>query len=257
MVDLSSKTVLITGAAGRIGSEAARKIAAAGANIILCDIDCDHVEKLGKELDSMYRDKIITIATDITEGEKIDKLISQSLEKVGRVTTAIHCAYPTSAGWGTCIEKLKAEYLQEDLIMQLGSAILFSQKILEYFRYNGGGDLIHISSIQGVCAPKFDHYHGTSMYSPVEYSAIKAGVIAITRWLAKYYADMKIRVNCVSPGGIFDKQPEVFVDRYRSDCTNIGMLDASHVADTILFLMSPQSVAINGQNLVVDDGWSL
>jgi NAD(P)-dependent dehydrogenase (short-subunit alcohol dehydrogenase family) len=117
--------------------------------------------------------------------------------------------------------------------------------------------LIHISSIQGIRAPKFEHYEGTSMTSPVEYAAIKAGVIAITGWLAKFHRNQGIRVNCISPGGILDSQPEIFVDRYRASCTNIGMLSAKHIGAAVHFLLSPAAKAINGQNLVVDDGWSL
>ena len=107
-------------------------------------------------------------------------------------------------------------------------------------------------------APKFDHYEGTDMHSPIEYSAIKAGIISITKWLAKYYSNQNIRVNCVSPGGILDNQPESFLDRYSKSCTNIGMLSAEeHIADTIIFLISDKSSAINGQNIIIDDGWSL
>ena len=70
-------------------------------------------------------------------------------------------------------------------------------------------------------APKFSHYVGTSMTSPIEYAAIKSGVISITRWLAKYYSNQNIRVNCVSPGGILADQPKSFCDKYRDSCTNM------------------------------------
>ena len=95
------------------------------------------------------------------------------------------------------------------------------------------------------------------MTSPIEYTAIKAGIIAITRWLAKYHSSQNIRVNCVSPGGILDQQPSEFLQRYRKSCTNIGMLSAELVAPAVVFLLSPAADAINGQNLIVDDGWSL
>ena len=95
------------------------------------------------------------------------------------------------------------------------------------------------------------------MNSPVEYAAIKSGIISITRWLAKYFANQGIRVNCVSPGGILDGQPQVFLERYRQSCTNIGMLTADQVASAIVYLLSPQSAAINGHNMIIDDGWSL
>jgi NAD(P)-dependent dehydrogenase (short-subunit alcohol dehydrogenase family) len=129
--------------------------------------------------------------------------------------------------------------------------------MLRCFQDQGHGSLIHLSSIQGVQAPKFEHYVGTGMSSPIEYAAIKSGIISITRWLAKYAANQNIRVNCVSPGGILDAQPEEFLRRYRQSCTNIGMLSAEQVASAIAFLLSPGAAAINGQNIIVDDGWTL
>ena len=256
-MELSGKTVLITGAAGRIGSATARLVLAAGADVILSDIAGDRLGKLEQDLASTYKNKISSVEADITSEDGIDYLLSRSLECSKTITSAVHSAYPTSGGWGARFGELKAKNLHQDLSMQLGSAILFSQNILGYYQSQGGGDLVHISSIQGIRAPKFEHYQETNMTSPVEYAAIKAGVISITRWLARYHANQGIRVNCVSPGGILDEQPSSFVERYRQSCTNIGMLSADQVATAILFLLSPRSIGINGQNLIIDDGWSL
>ena len=256
-MDLSGKTILITGAAGRIGSATARLAVEAGADVILSDIAGQRLRNLEQDLLSAYRNKIFSVEADITSEDGIDYLLSRSCDFASTITSAVHSAYPISAGWGTRFEELKAIHLHQDLVMQLGGTILFSQKILSYFRVCGGGDLVHVSSIQGIQAPKFHHYEGTEMTSPIEYAAIKSGIISITRWLAKYYSNQGIRVNCVSPGGIIDDQPPVFIERYRQCCTNIGMLSADQVASAIVFLLSPDSVAINGQNVVVDDGWSL
>ena len=95
------------------------------------------------------------------------------------------------------------------------------------------------------------------MSSPIEYSAIKAGIISITKWLAKYSFNLGLRVNCISPGGIKNNQNELFLKRYREDCANIGMLSPNHISGTVVFLLSDQSCAINGQNFIIDDGWSL
>ena len=96
------------------------------------------------------------------------------------------------------------------------------------------------------------HRRHPEMSSPIEYAAIKSGIISITRWLAKYYRDCGIRVNCVSPGGIRDAQPASFLEKYHQSCTNIGMLKSEQVASAISFLLSPESIAINGQNIIVD-----
>ena len=257
---LLGTSLLITGAAGRVGSATARLALAEGAQIILSDISEKKLEELKIELDSLGYGKVHSIKSDVTTEDGIGKLLVTAQRFSEHRISAVHCAYPRSAGWGESFEQSKFEYICNDLSMQLGGAILFSQKIINLFREQGGGNLIHISSIQGIRAPKFDHYKGTSMTSPIEYAAIKSGIISITRWLAKYCANQNIRVNCVSPGGIRDNppvQPDAFLARYRESCTNIGMLDPDLVASAIVFLLSPSSLAINGQNLIVDDGWSL
>ena len=117
--------------------------------------------------------------------------------------------------------------------------------------------MVNISSIQGISAPKFEHYEGTSMNSPIEYSAIKSGIISITKWLAKYYANKNLRINCISPGGVYSNQPEKFIKKYKESCNSKGLLNAEDINGTILFLLSKNSHYINGQNIVIDDGWSL
>ena len=128
---------------------------------------------------------------------------------------------------------------------------------MKYFLKQKKGNLILISSIQGVQAPKFNHYKNLNMTSPIEYSAIKSGIISITKYLSKYYKNRNIRINCVSPGGIKDNQPKLFTKRYRQSCNSKGLLDGEDISKLILFLLSDKSKYITGQNLIIDDGWSL
>jgi NAD(P)-dependent dehydrogenase (short-subunit alcohol dehydrogenase family) len=96
------------------------------------------------------------------------------------------------------------------------------------------------------------------MHSPIEYSAIKSGIISISKYLAKYYRNKNIRINSISPGGIKDiNQPKLFIKRYKESCNSKGLLDGSDLSGLVLFLLSNQSKYITGQNLVIDDGWSL
>ena len=254
---LSNQNVLITGAGGRIGSAVTRKVLSSGATVMLADISSESLQRLLRDLSDLSSNNIHLFVCDISNSFGIDSLISDVTRTIGSIDAAVHCAYPRSKGWGSDFELIQDADLFLDLNMQLGGAILFSQKILSAFKQQGHGNLIHLSSIQGVCAPKFEHYVGTSMTSPIEYAAIKAGIISIVRWLAKYSANQNIRVNCVSPGGIIDSQPKEFLSRYRDSCTNIGMLSAEQVASTIAFLLSPDSFRHKRQNIIVDDGWSL
>ena len=95
------------------------------------------------------------------------------------------------------------------------------------------------------------------MTTPVEYAAIKSAIIHLTKYMAKYLRGKNIRVNAISPGGILDQQPQSFLDAYQDFCCSKGMLDASDLQGVLLFLISPMSQYVNGQNIIVDDGFTL
>jgi NAD(P)-dependent dehydrogenase (short-subunit alcohol dehydrogenase family) len=139
----------------------------------------------------------------------------------------------------------------------LGGLFLTSQQFAKHFQQQGHGNIINIASVYGVIAPKFEIYANTTMTMPVEYAAIKSGVIHLTVYMAKLFKSQQIRVNCISPGGILDKQPSSFLNAYKANSLNKGMLDASDLTGTLVFLLSENSQYINGQNIVVDDGFIL
>jgi NAD(P)-dependent dehydrogenase (short-subunit alcohol dehydrogenase family) len=251
---LNNLIVVISGGAGRIGSAFSRVVVENGGKVIIGDMNSELGNRLVTDLgenDALFFDG------NLTEPNTINNMLEKGLEKFGRIDAGVHCAYPVSKQWGTRFEDLEPEGLEKDLFNQLGGAILFSQQMIRHFRQQGHGNLLHISSIQGVATPKFDHYEGTDMVSPIEYSAIKAGIISITHYLAKYCNNENIRVNCISPGGILTNQPEIFLAKYRNSCTSKGMLNASDLSGTLIYLLSDHSKYINGQNIIVDDGWSL
>jgi len=251
---LQNRVVAISGAAGRIGSAFSRAVVKNGGRVLLGDIDAPRSRELEKELGS---ERAFFYLLDSSDADSIDRFIRAGVERFGEIDAVVHCAYPRSLQWGTRFEDIKAEGLAEDLFKQLGGAILFSQRIIDQFRKQGHGNLIHVSSIQGIAAPKFEHYEGTGMTSPIEYSAIKAGIIAITRYLAKYCKGEGIRVNCISPGGILAGQPAPFLERYKRSCASKGMLDAEDLVGGLIYLLSENSICVTGQNLVIDDGWLL
>lgn len=254
MFHLNDKYVLISGGAGLIGSNIAIAVSEAGATPIIADINKSSLLLIS---DKLKGKKHLCIESDFRNEKGIKNCIREALRSFPIIHSVVHAAYPRSEGWGNHFEDLDEENLKADLQSQLGASIILSKQVISHFLKAGGGNLVHISSIQGVMAPKFNHYEGTEMTSPIEYSAIKAGIISITRWLAKAYRNKNIRVNCISPGGIEDKQPKTFLNAYRNDCTNIGMLKPKDIADLVVYLLSDNSRAINGQNIIIDDGWTL
>lgn len=253
-MDLTGKSILVAGGSGRIGFAISKAILARGGNVSIADLNrTSEVESMIRE----HPDRAVYFEGDLTQPDITDIAIKTTLAQFGRLDGAVQSAYPRSAGWGTKFEDLTPEFLAEDLQNQLGATILFSQRVTAALKRDNGGSLVLISSIQGLSAPKFRHYAGTTMTSPIEYSAIKAGVNAVARYLAKYLSGQNIRVNTVSPGGILDQQSASFLAKYREECSNKGMLDADDIVGAVCFLLSDDSKYVNGQNIIVDDGWSL
>ena len=114
-----------------------------------------------------------------------------------------------------------------------------------------------IGSVSGIMSPRFDTYEGLNMTTPVAYSCIKSGLISLSKYAVKYLAGENIRINTISPSGVLDGQNPKFLDRYKKYCLNKGMLDADDLSGTIEFLLSNDSKFINGQNIVIDDGFTL
>lgn len=247
---LQNKIIAIIGGQGLIGKSFVTYCLSQNAKVISIDKvkNCDKI-KINDNLSFHY--------LDITRETSIIKFFNKLKDKKIRLDAIINASYPKSKKYGVGIEKLEAKYLREDLFNQLGSSIILSKYALRYFKEIGEGNLIFISSIQGSMAPKFSHYSGTKMVSPIEYSAVKSGIIAITKYLAKYCKNTNIRINCISPGGILDNQPKSFIKNYKKDCSSKGMLNPEDLNSALHMLLSDNSKLITGQNIIVDDGWSL
>ena len=244
-MSLKKKVIIVTGANGRIGSQIVKDLIKEKETVISLESN-----KPKKNLDNFFK-------FDITNEKSIETFFNKIKKKYNKIDCLVHCAYPRTKDWGTRFENLKYNSLSKNLSMQLGGTIVLAQKILNIFKSQNFGNLILLSSIQGISAPKFEHYEGTNMSSPIEYGAIKSGIISITKYLAKSVRKTKIKVNCISPGGILDNQPASFLKAYKKSCNSKGMLDPEDVSNTVLFLFDDNSKYINGQNIIVDDGWSL
>lgn len=241
-----SKNILILGGSGRIGSEIAKNLLLQGHQIYVID-----------KIKNKYLSNDRSILCNISNMNNFDRKFNLLLKKIKFVDVIINLSYLKNKSWGTNFLKLKSKDLKENLFLQLGTNIMISQKSINHFIKQGHGNLILFSSIQGVSAPKFSHYSNTNMSSPIEYSAAKAGIINMTKYLAKFCKGKKIRVNCISPGGILDSQPLSFVRKYRDSCMSKGLLSSDDLNGVVEFLVSDKSKFMNGQNLIIDDGWTL
>lgn len=255
---LKDKVVVITGGAGLIGQEFVKAVVEQNGVAIIADINKTvgqkTLVKLRKELCSA---KIDFVELDITSKVSIQHMIEEIYERYGRIDALVNNAYPRNKNYGRQFFDVEYKDFCENIKSNLGGYFLTSQVCATYFRKQGYGNIINISSIYGVIPPKFEVYDNTQMTMPVEYAAIKSAVIHLTKYMAKYLKGMNIRVNTLSPGGILDQQPEPFLDAYRKQCLNKGMLDKADMRGTLIYLLSDLSAYVNGQNIIVDDGFSL
>jgi NAD(P)-dependent dehydrogenase (short-subunit alcohol dehydrogenase family) len=194
---------------------------------------------------------------DITSQHSVKSLIASLQERHGRIDAVVNNAYPRNSNYGHKLEDVAYVDFCENVDLHLGGYFLVAQQFALFFREHGGGNIINMSSIYGVMPPRFEVYADTPMTMPVEYAAIKSAVIHLTRYFAQYFKGDGIRVNCISPGGILDGQPEAFLKGYNAYCASKGMLDPQDVCGSLIFLLSDASKHVTGQNLVVDDGFSL
>ena len=248
------KTYIIIGGLGLIGAEFSKHILENNGNVVVADIP-----SVKRQLLKSFRKNknFYFFPCDVSDDIAIEKLLNFAKKKFKLIDGAIYCAYPKSNKWGTKFEKLERKFLNIDINYNLTSPIIFSKKILKIFLNQKYGNLVFLSSVQGISSPKFHHYENTNMSSPIEYSAIKSGIIAITKYLAKMYSKKPIRINCISPGGILDDQPKSFQLKYKRDCGNKGLLDPKDLVGSLSFILDDKNKFLNGQNIIVDDGWSL
>jgi NAD(P)-dependent dehydrogenase (short-subunit alcohol dehydrogenase family) len=250
--------VVITGGAGLIGKEFVKVVAENGGTAIIADTDKKQALMVQKELSQQLDSRNIDVLElNITSKTSLNKAIIFLDKKYGRIDALVNNAYPRNSNYGRHFFDVEYEDFVQNLGLNLGGYFVTSQIFSKYFQKQGYGNIINISSIYGVIAPKFEIYKGTSMTMPVEYAAIKSGLIHLTKYMAKYFKGMNIRVNTISPGGILDAQPNSFLDLYKAECSVVGMLDKKDINGSLLFLLSDLSKYINGQNIVVDDGFSL
>ena len=255
---LTNQVVVITGGAGLIGQEFVKAVVEQNGIAIIADINKEIGLFVKKELeDELNTDNIDFIQLDITSKTSLLACIRSLDKKYQKIDALVNNAYPRNKNYARGFFDVEYEDFVENLGLNLGGYFTTSQQFSKYFKQQGYGNIINISSIYGIIAPKFEVYDNTPMTMPVEYAAIKSGLIHLTKYMAKYFKGMNIKVNTLSPGGIFDNQPEEFLNAYKKECSNKGMLDKSDLKGTLVYLLSDMSKYVNGQNIVVDDGFTI
>ena len=244
MFSIKNKIIVVTGGNGLLGKQMVSTFRENGAIVISADI---YFEEMTKD----------DIQIDITNELSVKNCILTIINKYNKIDGWVNNAYPRTKDWGNKFEDISIDSWRKNVDMHLNGYFLCCQLVLEQMKNQGFGSLINMSSIYGLLGPDFTVYEGTDMTMPAAYSAIKGGINNLTRYLASYYGAYQIRVNTVSPGGIFDNQPETFVNNYNRKVPMKRMGNPKDIVSAVYFLLTDESSYITGHNLVVDGGWSV
>lgn len=242
---LKNNVIIVTGGSGLIGKELITDINKKGGKSINADIGL--ITDLKKGILHM----------DITNDSSIQIGVDQIVAEYGRIDGLVNNAYPRTNDWGTKFEEVDPDSWRANINMQLNSYFVCCQKVLRIMSSQNSGSIVNIASIYGVVGNDFTLYEEYGGTSPAAYSAIKGGLISFSRYLASYYGKNGIRVNCVSPGGIFNNQHDTFIKRYEDKVPMRRLGNPDDIAPAVSFLLSDEAKYITGHNLIVDGGWTI
>lgn len=271
LFDLSSRVAVITGGAGLLGTEFSRTLSAAGASVVVADIDINGAQSVA---DSITRDfsapnknpPAAAIQTDVTDKSSAKDMVDETIRQFGRLDILVNSAVldpkfdPAHGGHVNAFEDFPLAAWNQAIEVNLTGAFLSSQAAVVPMLKQGKGVIINLSSIYGITGPDqrlYQQEDRPQQYKPIFYSVTKTGMLGMTHYLATYYAGKNIRVNALSPGGVYNGHDEAFVQAYSARTVLGRMADKSDMNGALLFLASDASSYMTGANLVVDGGWSV
>lgn len=266
--ELKGRVAIITGGAGLLGMRHAEAIAEMGGTPVLLDIDDRLATERARELATRYQCTALGIGANICRPDAVEDALRAVLANFQRVDILINNAAnnpkvesPSPAGghWSR-LENFPLATWDQDLAVGLTGSFLCSQIIGSELARRGGGVILNIASDLGLIAPDQRIYRDSALPAeqqpakPVSYSVVKHGIIGLTRYLSTYWADRGVRVNSLSPGGVFAGQDEEFVGRLVNLIPLQRMAEQDEYKAAIVFLVSDASSYMTGANLVIDGG---
>jgi NAD(P)-dependent dehydrogenase (short-subunit alcohol dehydrogenase family) len=258
---LDGKVAIITGAAGLLGEQHAIALSDFGATVVLTDLKPDVVETRAAAITAGTGLPALGLACDVTKSASWEAVLKRVVHDFGHADILINNAGFTnqsrSANFGAAFSDFPLEDWNQILEVNLTGTFLGCQVIGKQMLSQGHGSIINLASLYGVVSPNHKMYPGTGINQPVAYSVSKAGVLALTRYLAGLWGETGIRVNCITPGGVYNNHKELFVERF-SNLNPMGRMEKKEeLRGAVVYLASDASTYCNGHNLVVDGGWTI
>jgi len=273
MIDLfrlDGRVAVITGGAGLLGVQHAEAIAAAGGHTVLLDIDAQRLEQVCSRVESRFGVRALGVLADITRRESLEYALAEVLRAFCSVDILINNAArnpKVEEGGGaehwSRFESYPLSDWEHDVAVGLTGALLASQVFGSEMARRGRGVILNVASDLGVIAPDQRIYRRPGLpeerqpVKPVSYSVVKHGLIGLTKYLATYWAHRGVRVNALSPGGVYAGQDAEFVKRLTALIPMGRMANVNEYQGAVLFLVSDASSYMTGANLVVDGGRSV
>lgn len=266
LFDLTDRVAIITGGAGMLGVRYADAIAEMGGVPVLADKDGANAEKAAKEISARWGGKALGIEVDITREDAVLAMVSDVMDQLGRIDILINNAAMTVKGGGGGFDNYFAPYEDYprdlfDMALQINltGAFLVTQAVGKVMVEQRRGVIVNVSSDVGTISPNHKlyvgmEYAGKPFNTPIAYSMSKAALLAFTRYLATYWAEKGIRVNAISPAGVFDDHDADFVERFSTLLPMARMAHKDEYKGAMLFLCSDASSFMTGANLAIDGG---
>lgn len=255
--NLSGKVAILTGGTGLIGTAFGEGLAEYGCNVVICDIEQKKCDIMARAIQKEFGVDSIGIAADVSKKSDIERLLTEVLNKFGKVDVLITCHQNKTANFFVNFEEYPENDWDDIISVNLKGVFLCCQVIGKQMVKQGFGNIINIASTYGVVSPNQEIYKNTKMGCPAAYSASKGGVITLTQYLATYWANNNIRVNAISPHGVFNNHEERFIKQFSEKSPLRRMSTKEEVVGALIYLASDASSYVTGHNLLVDGGWTV